>query len=536
MKKKENKSILPTIPVIDIFAGPGGLGEGFSAYRDNRGRSCFNLTLSIEKEEFAHKTLRLRSFFRQFGSVPDDYYRFLRNEISEVDLYQRYPKQAKMAALKAWKAELGVVPVDEVDRRVKYSLGDSKEWVLIGGPPCQAYSIIGRSRYSKIWKEEPEKRDEEPRHFLYREYLRILSTHQPPIFLLENVKGLLSSIISSGKIADKIFEDLRNPCQAIDGTARTRKKKGYRLFSVVREPRGYDLFGHPKFFPEDYIIRCEKYGIPQARHRIIILGIREDLSFEPEVLEQAQGNISIDSIISDLPKIRSGLSKGVDSGRYWLHAIQQIQDEQVLKDPIITEEVRQEILTQLDNLKDNLSRGGEFLQMPSSPLPKALADWLCDAKLKGVLNHSSRSHITPDLQRYFFAACFAKINKSSPKLNDFPKALLPDHRNVAAGVNGVQFADRFRVQFKGRPSTTITSHISKDGHYYIHFDPLQCRSLTVREAARLQTFSDNYYFMGPRTSQYHQVGNAVPPLLAYKLAEKVFKIVKTITADRKKNG
>ena len=136
-----------------------------------------------------------------------------------------------------------------------------------------------------------------------------------------------------------------------------------------------------------------------------------------------------------------------------------------------------------------------------------------------------RAHIKSDLWRYFFATCVSEVRQRSPRISDLPEGLLPDHANVSLAKQGQAFNDRFRVQRRGRPSTTVTSHISRDGHYYIHYDPLQCRSLTVREAARLQTFPDNYFFEGPRTSQYHQVGNAVPPLLAMQIAEKVYMIL-----------
>jgi len=133
-----------------------------------------------------------------------------------------------------------------------------------------------------------------------------------------------------------------------------------------------------------------------------------------------------------------------------------------------------------------------------------------------------------DLARYFFISCFGEANGVSPTLKNFPVELLPNHRNVKQSIIEGHFSDRFKVQLKNKPAKTITSHIRKDGHYYIHPDPCQCRSLTVREAARIQTFPDNYIFMGNKSSQYTQVGNAVPPLIALQIAKIVYDSISKV--------
>ena len=168
-------------------------------------------------------------------------------------------------------------------------------------------------------------------------------------------------------------------------------------------------------------------------------------------------------------------------------------------------------------------KGSEFVECKTPKENNPLQNWYEDKNLHGACNHETRTHLLEDLRRYFFASTYAEKYKRFPRLSDYEKQsfqLMPDHVSAMSG----KFADRFRVQMPDTAATTITSHISKDGHYFIHYDPRQCRSLTVREAARIQTFPDNYLFCGPRTAQYHQVGNAVPPYLAFQIAEIVNKI------------
>ena len=157
---------------------------------------------------------------------------------------------------------------------------------------------------------------------------------------------------------------------------------------------------------------------------------------------------------------------------------------------------------------------------PSRAQRQALQSWLTDNRMDFVCNHETRFHKSDDLLRYLFVSTYGQFFGASPKLHHFPQCLLPNHVNVEKTLKSRHgnFNDRFRVQLADGPATTVTSHIAKDGHSFIHHDPAQCRSWTVREAARIQTFPDNYFFEGYRTDQYRQVGNAVPPYLALQIA------------------
>ena len=504
-----------SVPVIDLFAGPGGLGEGFSSITQTDGARAFKIKLSIEKDEHAHRTLELRAFFREFspGAAPGDYYDYLARRITRVELFRRHREAAAKAMSEAWLAELGGEKTTDsaVDERIRAALGKRVKWVLIGGPPCQAYSIVGRSRLIG-GKGGQAKYDADPRHKLYRHYLRILAVHHPPVFVMENVKGLLSARVKEENVFERILSDLEDPATAMPEVATEDVR--YRLVSVSM--RDDDQAHIHK--PEDFVVCAEKYGIPQARHRIIILGIRSDVGGEPGIL-QAADTVTVRQAIGDLPRLRSGLSKEDDSLAAWREAVLSLEQASWMRKGALDDELRAALKSALTRVAAGVDRGGEFV--PRLSLPECHPGWFVDSRLGGVCNHETRGHIREDLHRYFFASVFARKHGRPPLLEDFPPALLPKHENVIDALKETKFNDRFRVQLAGRPSTTIVSHISKDGHYFIHYDPAQCRSLTVREAARLQTFPDNYRFEGPRTEQYKQVGNAVPPLLARQIAEVV---------------
>ena len=487
---------LAPIPVIDLFAGPGGLNEGFSRLGEDAGEPRFSTIGSFEMETSAINTLRLRGLFRTLlreSSIPDSYYQFIRGELRWEDFLQEngIAEALEQSARHVHQVELGSDD-DTSDALIASALAaahvdESSPWVLIGGPPCQAYSLAGRSRRAKDATFATDKK-----HFLYREYLRIIKTFAPPVFVMENVKGLLSSTSEGGGMFSRIKDDLEKP-----GGSYT-----YKIHSLVVDAAPAQLK------PSDFVIKAEQYGVPQKRHRVILVGIRDEFFPEGTVLGKLEqiSEVSVTSAIGDLPRIRSGISPAKDdSYETWLALRNAISKDTEGKSPRSAPR----------------TRGG--LAVPTTKSPQgAFGVWVADANLGHAIQHEARGHMIEDLKRYWFAANRALRDGISPRLSHFPSELQPLHRNASA--ESKPFEDRFRVQVSSKPATTIVSHISKDGHYYIHPDPSQMRSLTVREAARLQTFPDNYFFWGNRTQQYHQVGNAVPPLLANKIAAVVAQL------------
>ncbi|HMM54223.1 MAG TPA: DNA (cytosine-5-)-methyltransferase [Candidatus Desulfobacillus sp.] len=514
-----------SIPVVDLFAGPGGLGEGFAGLDDGH---AFKIVVSAEMDKAAHETLRLRSYYRLLKSSGIElkaYYDFCNGIAPDPWNSQSTRKLWGRAGEEALNVTLGTRDGDRLlDAVLDRRLDPRVDCVLIGGPPCQAYSLAGRSRNRGISGYRPE---EDNRHFLYREYLRVLRKIRPAVFIMENVRGILTSRVGGRRIFHDILNDLAAP-DAVHGRKRSQGT-AYRIHSLTKDIHFASGMDVDEIDPSDFVVKAEDYGIPQSRHRVILLGIRDDIRARPGTLVPSDHTFSVRDAIKDLPRLRSRLSRDDDSGPAWAEIVGRHMEELAaaagrgrIEDlGVVLRNAAVKISSSLPtgSLRMQRRRDG---RMASNPL----LDQLSDPELEVVLNHESRSHMSADLRRYAFASAFAQASGRSPAGHEefsLP-GLAPEHNSWETG----HFADRFRVQVSNAPSSTITSHISKDGHYFIHPDPTQCRSLTVREAARLQSFTDNYFFQGNRTNQYHQVGNAVPPLLARKIASIVADLMRKV--------
>ena len=441
--------------VVDLFAGCGGLSEGFR-------QANFEVIAQIEMDKWACRTLVTRHLYHELRKKGDYnvYNKYLTGQISQEDILNNNPPLAQLISHRVIQAVFGEDETDEIFDRIEASKrlhGAPHIHVLLGGPPCQPYSLIGRSR-------DPFRMVNDDRHFLYTYYLEMLEHIQPDFFIYENVPGLFTAKARGRDIFGKILND----------------------FSLLHPP--YEIIPPlQKVYddPRSYIINAADFHIPQNRKRLILIGYKKSpetdspmikkmfIQLQKEGIRNRQaGYLSVKDAISDLPSLEPG--KGND-GWYGYY----------------------ESPCELKSYQGKMRKGS-----------------------RGISNHRARTHMVSDLDRYrFFIEHHLSGNGAAnliDLMNERPD-LVPSHHTKD------KFLDRFKVQWWNRPASTITAHICKDGHYYIHPDIDQCRSFTVREAARCQSFPDNFKFEGPRTEQFKQVGNAVPPILAFYIAKAILK-------------
>lgn len=414
------------INFLDIFAGAGGLSEGFV-------RAGYSPICHIEMDSAACYTLRTRAAFHYLmqNDGEEIYRKYLMGEISRDELYSSVPKEVIDSVI---QEEISDSSISSLFNKIE-GFGKKVD-LIIGGPPCQAYSLAGRSR-------DPNRMIGDKRNYLYTLYAEFLERFQPKYFVFENVTGLLSAKDEDGELHLSKMRVLF-------------KKKGYNT--------------------ELRVLDSSQYGVLQKRKRVIIIGKRGDsLGFYPEI-EPSIIKYPVESIFSDLPFIHSGKGScyGINEVR---HPSQYLIDSKI----------------------------------HTNNLP--------------ITFHHARPNNSRDLEIYRVAV--ELWNDDHKRLN---YASLPD--SLRTHKNSTSFADRFKVVAGDLYySQTVVAHISKDGHYYIHPDVDQNRSLTPREAARLQTFPDDYFFESisgkpSRTCAFKQIGNAVPVLLAEKVAEAMRSLLK----------
>lgn len=494
---------------------PGRAGRGiFILFADVRRRTeFFRIAVSAEMEPNAARTLRLRAFFRMFpsGHAPASYYDYVAGRRAEP-WTDATLAEWRASGEEALQLELGRSEDDDrLYARISRVINSDRPWVLIGGPPCQAYSLVGRARNKGI---AGYRADTDSRHELYKHYLHIIQRHAPAAFVMENVKGILSSRVNGELMFPRILEDLSRP----------GGKQGPRYDIVpLLVP---DDSRHNSQSPKDFVLRAEDMGVPQARHRVVLLGVAEGIARDRATfLKPIAQRFSVNDVIKGMPRRRSGVTDAtVDLWSSTAANILEVASRAAGPGRPIVAKALAKLATKAERCRSDPGPGGRWTPRTahSDNVPLHLRSWLLDPRLDGIPNHEVREHMTSDLVRYAYASMFAQTHGHSPRGSaDFPMALHPLHKNWESG----KFVDRFKVQIGDQPSSTVTSHLSRDGHYFIHPDPSQFRSLSVREAARLQTFPDNYFFEGSRGAQFRQVGNAVPPWLARQIAATVYSIL-----------
>lgn len=411
---------------IDLFAGAGGLSEGFI-------RAEFEPVAHVEIEKAACFTLQTRVAYHYLKSENryDEYVSYLKGDISRKELYKRIPQELLSSVInRAISDEQNSAIFQDIEKQLNGAEVD----LIIGGPPCQAYSLVGRARSKDSMKGDK-------RNYLYVQYGKFLERYRPKLFVFENVTGLLSA----GK--GVYLKNMR------------------KLFLK----RGYDM----KIFR----VEANDFGVLQNRKRIIIIGWKRELAFDIPNIEaiKIETDYTVKSVLNDLPKIQAG----ENTARYLGY--------------------RESTNVYLS--ENSIRNGIEFLTQ-----------------------HVARPQSEQDKEIYRIAVEKWNYEKARLNYNDLPERL-KTHQNRSS------FFDRFKVVAEDEPfSQTVVAHIAKDGHYYIHPDIEQNRSLTIREAARLQSFPDDYFFEGVkeginRTPAFKQIGNAVPPLMAYEIAKKLRKLL-----------
>ncbi len=302
--------------IVDLFAGPGGLGEGFTSFSEGR-QKPFQIGISVEKETSAHQTLRLRAFLRDYRLrhtvLPKQFIEFHAGRTVEPDWNLVDAKSWLQATKEAKCLELGTTSAtDAIDSAIIDLRREFDDTILIGGPPCQAYSLVGRSRAKGKLGYIPE---EDNRHYLFREYIRVLDRLRPAVFVMENVKGMLSSKVESRLVFEMLMEDL---------STLGRKRGGLYELRAVRLEDGVATLVEASH-ASDFIMRAENFGVPQRRHRVIIIGIRSDMAagIPKARIMVSKRTRTVDDAIGDLPALRSGLSRGNDSAEQWTSNVRQ---------------------------------------------------------------------------------------------------------------------------------------------------------------------------------------------------------------------